>query len=167
MNSLLASFVSGFIFAIGLGLSGMTQPAKVTAFLDFAGDWDPSLACVMIGAIAVHAVLYRLIRRRSSPLFASTFSVPARTDLDPRLLGGAALFGVGWGLGGFCPGPAVTSLASGSAPVVIFVAAMIAGMYLHKRFENLRLRQAPAARQDPTSRLATPVSPAFQSPQDY
>lgn len=130
MNSLLAAFAAGLLFAIGLGISGMTQPAKVTAFLDFAGDWDPSLACVMIGAIIVHAAFYRLIRRRPTPLFASAFSIPTRIDLDPRLVGGAALFGIGWGMGGFCPGPAVTSLVSGQVSVVIFVAAMIVGMYL-------------------------------------
>jgi uncharacterized membrane protein YedE/YeeE len=124
----------------------MTQPAKVTAFLDFAGNWDPSLAFVMGGAILVYAPLYRLIRRRSTPLFASTFSVPTRTDIDPRLLGGAALFGIGWGLGGFCPGPAVTSLASGHLSVVTFVASMLAGMYLFKLVDNLKLRREPVGR---------------------
>jgi uncharacterized membrane protein YedE/YeeE len=92
----------------------------------------------MIGAIAVHALLYRLIRRRPSPLFAPVFAVPTRTDIDPRLLGGAALFGIGWGLGGFCPGPAVTSLMSGHVSVVVFVAAMIGGMYLYKVVEGLQ-----------------------------
>ncbi len=167
MNSVLASFVSGLIFALGLGISGMTQPAKVTAFLDLFGNWDPSLACVMIGAITVHAVLYHLIRRRSSPLFAVTFSVPTPTAIDPRLIGGAALFGIGWGLGGFCPGPAVTSLASGHESVVIFVAAMVTGMYLYKLTEGLRLRQASAPRQGAVSPLATPLAPALQSPQDF
>jgi hypothetical protein len=167
MNSLLAAFVSGLLFAVGLGISGMTQPAKVTAFLDFTGNWDPSLACVMIGAITVHAVLYRVIRRRSSPLFASAFSVPTRQDIDLRLVGGAALFGVGWGLGGFCPGPAVTSLASGHASVVLFAAAMIAGMYLYKLLENSRLHHLPISSQDAASHLATPPSPLLQSSQDY
>src|SRR6266508_4619266 len=119
MKSPFTAFVSGLVFAIGLAISGMTQPAKVTAFLDFTGNWDPSLACVIAGAIMVHAVLYRAIRRRPTPLFAPTFSVPTRTDIDPRLVGGAAIFGIGWGLGGFCPGPAVTSLGSGQASVVI------------------------------------------------
>ncbi|MGE0682949.1 MAG: DUF6691 family protein [Candidatus Binatia bacterium] len=146
MNILLGAFVSGLIFAIGLGLGGMTQPAKVTAFLDFAGNWDPSLAFVMGGAILVYAPLYHWIRRRSTPLFASTFSIPARTDLDPRLLGGAALFGIGWGLGGFCPGPAVTSLASGHISVLTFVASMLAGMYLFKLIDNLKMRREPVGR---------------------
>jgi uncharacterized membrane protein YedE/YeeE len=114
----------------------MTQPAKVTAFLDVFGDWDPSLACVMIGAIMVHAALYQVIRRRSGPLFAPTFAIPTRTDIDSRLVGGAALFGIGWGLAGFCPGPAVTSLVSGHLSVVIFVAAMIGGMYLYRAVES-------------------------------
>jgi uncharacterized membrane protein YedE/YeeE len=143
MNSRIAAFISGLIFALGLGISGMTQPAKVTAFLDITGNWDPSLAFVMGGAILVHAVLSRLIQRRTTPLFASTFAVPTRTDIDMRLVGGAVLFGIGWGLGGFCPGPAVTSLASGNTAVVIFVIAMLAGMYLFKLVEQQR--QHPAS----------------------
>ena len=143
MNILVGAFVSGLIFALGLGLGGMTQPAKVTAFLDLAGNWDPSLAFVMGGAILGYAPLYHLIRRRSTPLFASTFSVSTRTGLDLRLLGGAALFGVGWGLGGFCPGPAVTSLASGHPSVLIFVASMLAGMYLFKWIDNLKIHREP------------------------
>jgi hypothetical protein len=146
MSSLIAAFLTGLLFALGLGLSGMTQPGKVTAFLDITGAWDPSLACVMIGAILVHALLYRLIRRRSAPVFASAFSLPTRTDMDARLIGGAALFGIGWGLGGFCPGPAVTSLASGQTAVVIFVASMLVGMYLFQVVENQRARQAHAPR---------------------
>jgi uncharacterized protein len=167
MKNVPASFVAGFVFALGLGISGMTQPAKVTAFLDFTGDWDPSLACVMAGAILVHTVLYRLIRRRSSPLFAATFSLPTRTDIDPRLVTGAALFGIGWGLGGFCPGPAMTSLASGHRSVVIFVAAMVAGMYLYRLTEGLWLRQDAAPRQRAASPVTAPPAPAWQSPQDF
>jgi len=146
MNTLLGAFVSGLIFAIGLALSGMTQPAKVTAFLDLTGNWDPSLAFVMGGAILAYAPLYRLIRRRQAPLFAAAFAIPTRADIDPRLIGGAALFGVGWGLGGFCPGPAIVSLASGHISVVTFVASMLAGMYLFKLVDNLKTRHAPAGR---------------------
>ena len=138
MNSALAAFVAGLIFAIGLAIGGMTQPGKVTAFLNIFGNWDPSLTLVMLGAIAVHAVLYRMIRQRTAPLFAPTLSIPTRSDFDLRLLGGAALFGIGWGLGGFCPGPAVTSLASGQTSVLIFVAAMLVGMFLYKLVEKLR-----------------------------
>jgi hypothetical protein len=149
MNSLLASFLSGCIFAIGLGLSGMTQPAKVTAFLDFTGNWDPSLMFVMGGAVMVHAVLYRLIRRRATPLFFSVFATPTRRDIDLRLLGGAALFGVGWGLGGYCPGPALTSLVSGRMPVIIFVASMLGGMILYNVIEHVRARQEATTRKAP------------------
>jgi len=151
MTALVTAFVSGMIFSIGLGISGMTQPAKVTAFLDFTGNWDPSLACVMIGAIAVHAILYRVIRRRPTPLFASAFSIPTRQDIDPRLLGGSALFGIGWGLGGFCPGPAVTSLASGHLSVVLFVAAMIGGMSLYKIVESRQEHKAEVQHGSPTA----------------
>ena len=165
MNSGLAAGIAGFLFAIGLAISGMTQPGKVTAFLDLAGNWDPSLAFVMMGAIATHAVLYRVIRRRLTPLFASTFSVPTRSDLDYRLIGGAALFGIGWGLGGFCPGPAVTSLASGRLSVIIFVAAMLAGMLLYKLVDTTWPQSSPTSSQrDP--RVVVPPTPAFHGPQD-
>jgi uncharacterized membrane protein YedE/YeeE len=139
---MLTSFVSGVVFAVGLGIGGMTQPAKVIGFLDFAGNWDPSLAFVMIGAIAVHSILYRLIRNRPSPLFSQAFSLPTRTDINLRLVGGATIFGLGWGIAGFCPGPALTSLASGNLSPVIFSAAMIAGMFLYQFIELLLLRQA-------------------------
>jgi uncharacterized protein len=131
MNSTLAAFVSGVIFAVGLAIGGMTKPAKVAGFLDFTGNWDPSLMFVMGGAVMTHAILYRVIRKRPTPLFTTAFAIPTRTDIDPRLLGGAALFGIGWGLSGFCPGPAITSLASGQTPVLVFVAAMLGGMYLY------------------------------------
>lgn len=167
MKALLTAFVAGVVFAVGLGVSGMTQPAKVMGFLDFVGHWDPSLAFVMIGAIAVHSVLYRVARNRPSPLFSSVFSLPTRMDIDPRLVEGAAIFGVGWGLAGFCPGPALTSLVSGNLSVVIFVAAMVAGIYLYKFVEILQLRQADATNEDAASRLAASPSPVFQSRHDY
>jgi uncharacterized protein len=129
MKSLL-SFLAGVVFALGLGISGMTRPVKVIGFLDFAGRWDASLAFVMIGAISVYFGAYRWIRTRPRPVLAETFSVPQRVDIDRNLVAGAALFGAGWGLGGFCPGPALTSIASGEAPVILFVSAMVAGMYL-------------------------------------
>jgi hypothetical protein len=131
MKALLTSFISGFVFALGLGISGMTRPLKVIGFLDFFGAWDASLAFVMLGAIAVYFVAYRWCRRMSSPLFALDFALPKRSDLDARLVLGAVLFGVGWGLGGFCPGPALTSLASGAFAIFVFVAAMAVGMYLY------------------------------------
>ncbi len=131
MKSALISFLSGVVFALGLGISGMTRPIKVIGFLDFLGAWDASLAFVMLGAIAVYFVAHRISRTMRSPILAAEFSIPRRADIDARLIVGAALFGAGWGLGGFCPGPAITSLASGAAPVAVFVAAMAAGVYLH------------------------------------
>lgn len=127
-----AAVLSGALFAAGLTLSGMTQPARVQGFLDVLGDWDPTLALVMAAALLTHAPLYRLIRRLPHPLWDLRFHVPTRRDLDRRLIAGAALFGVGWGLAGYCPGPALVSLGTGLAPVV-FVAAMIAGMLLHRK----------------------------------
>jgi uncharacterized membrane protein YedE/YeeE len=131
MNALLTSFASGFLFALGLGISGMTRPVKVIGFLDFFGAWDASLVFVMVGAIAVYFIAYRISAKMSSPILTSKFALPTRTDLSAKLLLGAAIFGAGWGLGGFCPGPALTSLASGALPVFIFVIAMVLGMYLH------------------------------------
>lgn len=165
MTSALAAFVAGLIFAIGLAISGMTQPGKVTAFLDIFGNWDPSLAFVMMGAIGVHVVLYRVIRQRATPLFVSTFSIPTRSDLDLRLLGGAALFGVGWGLGGFCPGPAVTSLASGKVPVIVFVGAMLVGMLLYKFVDRVR-SQAVTISPRQESHIVSSSTPALEGPQD-
>lgn len=135
-----ASLTAGALFGAGLGVSGMTLPSKVIGFLDIAGSWDASLAFVMIGAIAVHAALYRLIRRRPSPLFDVRFHVPTRTDLDGKLLAGAALFGIGWGLGGFCPGPGLMGAAAGQVSAALFVAAMLLGMLLQHAVARLDLR---------------------------
>ena len=109
----------------------MTRPIKVIGFLDFFGAWDASLAFVIAGAIAVYFVASRLSATMPAPLFVPKFTIPTRNDLDLRLILGAAIFGAGWGLGGFCPGPALTSLASGATPVYVFVVAMALGMYLH------------------------------------
>ncbi|MGD0529469.1 MAG: DUF6691 family protein [Polyangiaceae bacterium] len=122
---------SGALFAVGLTLAGMTDPARVIGFLDVTGAWDPSLAFVMIGAIGVHALLYRLIARRRAPLFDTAFHPPASKKVDGKLVAGAALFGVGWGTAGYCPGPGLASLTS--APAAVFVAAMAAGFLLHGR----------------------------------
>jgi uncharacterized protein len=123
-----ASFVCGLLFAIGLGISGMTNPAKILGFLDVTGAWDPSLAFVMMGGIGMTALAWRLRALMRRPLFASAFPDTSRCDIDPRLTGGAVLFGVGWGLVGYCPGPAVTVLSTGAAPVLVFAIAMLAGM---------------------------------------
>ena len=129
MKSNLLSLLAGVIFAIGLGISGMTQPQKVMDFLDFTGAWDPSLMLVMVGAIGVNTIVYHLVvKKREKPLFAARFLIPTRTDLDVRLLAGAAIFGVGWGLGGFCPGPGLVSLAGGGIGAIVFVVTMLLGM---------------------------------------
>jgi hypothetical protein len=133
----LTSFISGTVFALGLGISGMTRPIKVIGFLDFFGSWDASLAFVMVGAIAVYFVADRLSRKMPSPILTATFSIPRRNDLDARLIVGAVLFGAGWGLGGFCPGPAITAMASGVTPVVVFVGSVVAGIYLNGWFTQL------------------------------
>lgn len=125
--------ISGAIFALGLVVSGMVDPGRVTAFLDVTGHWDPTLAFVMAGAIAVHAPLARMVRRRSAPIFDTKFHQPERTKIEPRLVAGAALFGVGWGLSGYCPGPALVSLGSGATPILVFVGAMIGGVVIARR----------------------------------
>jgi uncharacterized membrane protein YedE/YeeE len=140
----LIAFLTGLLFACGLGVGGMTRPAKVFAFLDVAGDWDPSLAFVMIGAIAVHATATRVILRRQRPLFATRFVLPTRADLEPRLIAGAAVFGVGWGIAGYCPGPAVTGAGAGVAAALVFVPAMLAGMLISRSLFERRER-APLA----------------------
>lgn len=126
------AFVVGVVFALGLGIGGMTEPARVLAFLDAAGAWDPSLAFVMAGAVAVYGAAFPLVMRRGRPVLGAAFGVPTRRDLDPRLVGGAAIFGLGWGLGGLCPGPALVALASGAPRAVLFVAAMLAGMAVQR-----------------------------------
>ena len=130
---ILAALLSGLVFGAGLALAGMTNPAKVLAFLDVAGAWDPTLALVMGGALAVNAAAYALTRKREKPLFAETFALPTRADLDARLLGGAALFGIGWALVGLCPGPALASLARGESEVFAFVAALAVGMLASRK----------------------------------
>jgi uncharacterized membrane protein YedE/YeeE len=129
MKNAIAAFAVGLLFAIGLGFSGMTQPHKVIGFLDVFGQWDPSLMFVMAGAVIVHFVTYRLIRKRNSPLLTTTWHVPTSRELTPALMIGSFLFGVGWALGGFCPGPAVTSLASFTPGPVVFVVSMLVGMW--------------------------------------
>lgn len=128
----LSSLLVGTIFGIGLAVSGMMNPAKVLGFLDITGDWDPTLAFVMGGALLVAVPGFALLRKRNGPLLGGVFHLPTRKDLDARLLGGAALFGIGWGLGGFCPGPALSSLSTGIGGVYVFVAAMVAGMLLFR-----------------------------------
>jgi uncharacterized membrane protein YedE/YeeE len=124
--------VAGALFGAGLMVSGMTQPARVIGFLDPLGGWDPALAFVMAGAVVVYALAFRTIRRRNDPWFDTRFHVPSRRDIDRQLVVGAALFGIGWGLAGLCPGPALVSAGSASAGGLLFVIAMLMGVYLHR-----------------------------------
>jgi uncharacterized membrane protein YedE/YeeE len=133
-----AAFLSGIVFAAGLVLGGMTQPSKVVGFLDFTGAWDPSLAFVMGAALVTHALLRRLAVARPRPLLAESFSLSSLTDIDARLVAGAALFGVGWGLGGFCPGPALVAIGAGVPAATVVVPSMLAGMLLHDRWVATR-----------------------------
>ncbi len=127
------SLISGVLFGIGLVISGMSNPAKVLNFLDVFGTWDPSLAFVMAGALIVTAIGYRLSWRQPKPALADKFDLPLSQHIDARLLTGAAAFGIGWGLSGFCPGPAVTSLALLAPGTLAFVPAMLAGMWIARR----------------------------------
>lgn len=127
----LAAFFAGVLFAVGLVVSGMTQPANIIGFLDFFGAWKPALALVMAGGVGVYAALYPLVLKRRFPLFAPAFDLPDAAKIDARLLAGAAAFGAGWGLSGFCPGPALVALGSGAAPAAVFASAMGVGVTLH------------------------------------
>ena len=138
----LASLVCGILFGAGLALSQMTNPAKVQAFLDVAGAWDPSLAFVMGSALLVSSVAVLLAKRRSRSLLGEPLQIPPPAPADPRLIAGAALFGVGWGLGGFCPGPALAALVTGAPPVWIFASSMVAGIALYEPLRRKLL--APA-----------------------
>jgi uncharacterized protein len=144
-------FVIGLIFGFGLLLSGMSNPAKVLDFLDLggivAGSWDPSLAFVMLGAVVVTFLGFRWVLKRRQPWFAERFHLPTQRELDLRIVAGPAIFGVGWGLAGFCPGPALTALGFGTGKAFVFVAAMFAGMWLARLLANLPV----------LTRIATPA----------
>ena len=135
------SFGVGFIFSIGLAISGMTQPQKIIGFLN-PFEWDSSLIFVMMAAVGVHLLTYPLVRKRKSPILSTKWHVPTRNDVTPRLLIGSALFGIGWGLAGYCPGPAVSALGSGNSQAFLFVGTMILGMILFKKTEPyLKLKE--------------------------
>lgn len=143
-RNLLSALASGLLFGLGLALSGMTRPEKVVGFLDVTGAWDTSLAFVMGGAVLVYATVRRFALGRGAPVFAPSFGEPSRRDIDPRLVGGAALFGAGWGLAGYCPGPAIVSAVPAGGSATTFLVAMLAGMLLHHVSE--RVRTVAAAR---------------------
>ena len=133
---LIGSYLIGLIFGVGIAISGMANPAKVINFFDIAGIWDPSLAFVMGGALIVTFVGYRFVLKRPAPLLDTGFHLPTRQDLDARLLGGSATFGVGWGIAGFCPGGALPALGTGVIEVFVFVGAMLAGIAVAKVAQN-------------------------------
>ena len=137
MNILIA-FASGLIFGLGLIVSGMANPAKVLGFLDLAGNWDPSLIFVMGGAIALGVLAFRFGGRRTASLLGQPMQMPTARQIDPRLLIGSAIFGVGWGLAGICPGPALVLLGAGAVKGVVFVLALLAGMALFEASQRLR-----------------------------
>ena len=132
----LVSFIVGVIFSFGLGISGMTQTHVVKGFLDLFGNWNPNLLGVMAGAIGVHALLYRFILKRGAPLLETKFHLPTRKDIDKKLILGAALFGLGWGWAGICPGPGLVGLMSGNQNFVWFIISMLVGMSVYKLVEK-------------------------------
>lgn len=137
-----ASLLAGLVFGLGLIVSGMANPAKVLGFLDIAGTWDPSLAFVMAGAIAVGLVAFMLARRRQVSLLGAEMRLPSVRHIDRRLVLGSVLFGIGWGVAGFCPGPALVSLGMGEVKALVFVAAMLLGMGVFELLERIKSRSA-------------------------
>ena len=131
--TLITAFLFGVIFGLGLGISGMTQPARIIGFLNVAGRWDPTLLFVMGAALATSFVLFPAILKRSAPILAERFDLPERRSIDTPLIAGATLFGIGWGLSGYCPGPALVSIVTGATPVVVFIAFMAFGFAIGNR----------------------------------
>lgn len=143
---ILFALLTGLVFGVGLILSGMTDPSKVIGFLDLAGDWDPSLLIVMGGAVAIGVIAFRLAGRQERSLLGATMRLPSAKHIDRRLVLGSLVFGVGWGLAGLCPGPALVSLSMGSSQATIFVIAMLAGMAIFELSEKALVRhEKPAA----------------------
>lgn len=152
MRQIIAALLAGTLFGLGLVLSRMVDPAKVLSFLDIAGNWDPSLALVLAGAAGTAAIGFRLVLgQRSAPLFAETFSLPTARAIDPRLVIGAAIFGIGWGLVGLCPGPSLVGLSLAFRLVAIFVIAMLVGMAAFELMGRLRSRAGASASPAPST----------------
>jgi uncharacterized membrane protein YedE/YeeE len=139
MMTLITSLLAGLVFGIGLILSGMTNPAKIIGFLDFTGKWDPSLLFVMLGAILVSFFAFRVAAKRASTVLGQPISIPTKKDLDVRLIAGSAIFGIGWGLAGYCPGPGLASIITGGLQPILFVIAMLIGMALYEAMQNLTM----------------------------
>jgi uncharacterized membrane protein YedE/YeeE len=138
---LIAGYLNGLIFGIGIAISGMANPAKVLNFFDIAGAWDPSLIFVMGGALITTLIGYRLVLGRAAPVLTGMFQVPTARDIDARLIGGSAVFGIGWGIAGFCPGGALPALGTGQPDVFVFVAALLAGMFIARWVQRRRVSQ--------------------------
>ncbi|HEX6704066.1 MAG TPA: YeeE/YedE family protein [Albitalea sp.] len=147
--SVVTALLTGLIFGLGLIVSGMTNPAKVRGFLDLAGRWDPSLAFVMAGAIAIGMIAFARANKRAVSFIAGEMKLPTARSIDLRLILGSVLFGVGWGLAGFCPGPAIVALGMGEAKAVVFVAAMLAGMAVFELLERRKQRGVPGTARGP------------------
>ncbi|NSX53422.1 DUF6691 family protein [Parasulfitobacter algicola] len=133
---LIVSYLIGLVFGVGISISGMANPAKVLNFFDVAGTWDPSLAFVMGGALFVTFAGYKLVLRNKTPVLGTVFQLPTRKDIDGQLIGGAAIFGIGWGIAGFCPGGALPALGTGRLEVLVFVISLIAGIYAAKAIQR-------------------------------
>lgn len=140
---LIFALITGLVFGTGIAISGMMDPAKVLNFFDLAGTWDPSLAFVMGGALIVTFFGYRLAWKRQSPLFGGRFQVPTGTDIDMKLVGGSALFGIGWGIAGFCPGAAIPALGTGRWEVLLFLGAVVVGFYVRRLLPSVGPAKAP------------------------
>lgn len=138
------SYLIGLVFGVGISISGMANPAKVLNFFDIAGIWDPSLAFVMGGALIVTFIGYRFVLKRPAPVMAATFQLPTRKDFDMPLIGGSAVFGIGWGIAGFCPGGALPALGTGRSEVFVFFAALIAGIFAAKLLQSAIANRASA-----------------------
>jgi uncharacterized membrane protein YedE/YeeE len=138
-------YLIGLLFGLGIVISGMANPAKVINFFDLAGTWDPSLAFVMIGALVITFVGYRMVLRRPAPVFSNRFGLPANNQIDRPLIAGSAIFGVGWGISGFCPGGALPALGTGKPEVLLFVAAMILGIFVAKLLKRIELQLTRSA----------------------
>lgn len=136
MSSLLTALITGIVFGLGLCLSEMINPARVIGFLDVFGSWDPTLLWVMVAAVAVTGVGFPIVMKREKPVLAAKFEVPEKSEIDARLIAGSVIFGIGWGLAGLCPGPAVAALASLSPSVLLFVVAMTSGQWIASVFER-------------------------------
>ena len=145
MNRIILTFIAGAIFGLGIAISGMANPAKVLNFFDIAGTFDPSLIFVMGGALVTTAIGYRIVfARRDKPVFDARFHVPANRAIDSRLISGSAAFGIGWGIAGFCPGGAIPAIGFGGLPILVFMAAMIAGIILARAADGMRLKTVGA-----------------------